>query len=222
MINMNTMPEDVRKKLIKSHQKEVICEPYLKELFRKVPGFEEGEITILQIEDKDNEVCKHLDMVCGRDYQVTCGNHSVGLAWRAEACRKSKYPDGGCYNAFSCREKGAKPGSENYSEIKKRTEAIKYDLDYPKYTAQVFYDITDNERIISLALAKTKDIYEAHEKGYWRLTNCVNSEKQVWMHHVSWALMKKAGYTVYDWYADDSCRPTCFLDFPPVEYKRVI
>ena len=101
--------------------------------------------------------------------------------------------------------------------MNKRITAIKLGLAYPHYTAQVHYD-PDDDSLLSLAVAKTSDIYAAYDMGLYRICNPHGKNKEVFFRDVSWKLMKENGFDVYDWYRDATCVPTTFLDVKKMEY----
>ena len=91
------------------------------------------------------------------------------------------------------------------SELEKRETAIKLGFIHPQYTAEAYFDLKDNS-LLSLAIAKTSDIYECHKKGLFRICNGRNEDRDVTFHGISWEVMKSKGYKVYDWYKDETYR----------------
>ena len=180
--------------------------PILKELFLQIPDLFYGDIMIYPVEDQPGRICNHLDKDCGIDYLVVdeSNNRTVGLAWRTGRFWKRKHYGSTVYNAFSLREKrNNKFSKEENCEIVKRRISKDFDLLRPTYTAQMHYDPDDGDELLSLAIAKTDDIIEAHDKGFYRLCDKFNQDKEVVMHDVQWEKMKEFGYKVYDWYAKD-------------------
>lgn len=178
--------------------------PILKQLFMQIPNLFNGNIMIYPVEDQPGKVCNHLDKSCGIDYLVVDGdrNRTVGLAWRTGRFWKSRHYGSIVYNAFSLRERRNNSFSkEDRCEISKRRISKEFDLLRPTYTAQMHYDPENDNELLSLAIAKTDDIIEAHDRGFYRLCDKHNTDKEVIMHDVQWEKMKQFGYEVYDWYA---------------------
>lgn len=181
------------------------AEPYLKELFLKTNLFKTNNIKIIRREDCDDQLSKIYDQVCGVDYTVSTFDTSVNLGWRALRFWRTRYPDRYVYNSFSIRVKRNKLNSEEHCEANKRLTAIYNDTAFPQYMAQAHYD-PDYGELLSLGLAKTKDIFECYDKGLFRECNKYAKNKDVYFRDVHWEVMKKHGYTVYEWYLDNSCK----------------
>ena len=198
-----------------------ICESRVRELLNQISGICLGNAYVRNIEHQETLYDRYLDCVCGIDYEF-CDSSTdkpiITLAWRAVKCKYSKYPLSGVYNAFSLRRKRNNETPEEYCELNKRINAINMNATYPEYTAQVHYDPLDNDSLLSLAVAKTTDIFEAHSKGYYRICDPKHKDKEVYMEDVSWKLMANNGYKIYDWYRDATCVPTTFLDVKGMEY----
>lgn len=185
-----------------------VAAPILKDLFMKIPGlFETNDLSIFPVEDVDIKILQHLDRNCGIDYFVASksDNRTIGLAWRAIRYDRSKY-HGRVWNAFSVREKRSTSPDEKNCELYKRKSAIKLGLIYPQYTAQAHFDPSNNDTLLSLAIARTSDVYEAFDKGLYRVCDPNNKDKEVFFYDVQWRKMKENGYKIYDWYKDDSCK----------------
>ena len=205
MANFGNVDEDMEESKRMMHK----TAPILKELFLQIPDLFNDNIMIYPVEDQPGNVCNLLDKTCGIDYLVVNEgkNKAVGLAWRTGRFWKRRHNSSTVYNGFSLREKrGNEFSNENNCEISKRRVSAELDLLRPKYTAQVHYDPDDNDELLSLAIAKTDDIIEAHDRGFFRICNKNNTEKEVFMHDVQWERMKQAGYPIYDWYAKDKYR----------------
>ena len=160
-------------------------------IIKKLLGFSEGQI--IDVENQDNDTCKHLDLQCGIDYLVYFKGLTDGLAWRAQQ-EHSIY---GPYNSFTIRKKRESGATTEYE---KRNYAIQHNALYPKYTAQAFYS-RRNGALMSLAIAKTADIIECITKGLCTENKTGQQEiGQAEFYTVWWNVMKKNGYKVLDWY----------------------
>ena len=182
--------------------------PKLKELLLQVPDlFTTNKLLIYPVEDQDGEIFKHLDRKCGIDYFVVSENddRTIGLAWRAVKYDRSRFK-GRVWNAFSIREKRNTSLSEENCELYKRKKAINLGLIYPQFTAQVHYDPSNNNELLSLAVARTEDVYNAFDEGLFRECNPNAVDKEVYFYDVLWDKMKQHGYAVYDWYKDNTCK----------------
>jgi len=189
--------------------------PLIKELFMQVPElFVKNDLIIYPVEKNQQEILKQLDYTCGIDYYVISKSSGAGvsLSWRAIKYKKTQYPNRGVYNAFSLRQKRNNGTPEEKCELYKRKHSIQLGSTSPDYMAQLHYDPLDNDSLLSLAIAKTKDVYEAFDKGLYRECNPNNKNKEVYFFDVFWKKMKENGYKVYDWYRDESCTLTTFLD----------
>lgn len=106
-------------------------------------------LSILQVEGKDEEICKILDTTCGIDYFILKSDKQMfGVAWRCQWVEPGRE-----YNSFTIR-KSRDSGTQ--TEYEKRKLAIENDSIYPQYVVQAFANINTNE-IISLAITTTKD-----------------------------------------------------------------
>jgi hypothetical protein len=163
-----------------------------------------------------------LDCSCGVDYVISdAKGRTIELAWRAVKSKLIQYPNNGVYNAFSLRRKRNNGTPEENCELAKRITAVTLGLAHPQYTAQVHYDPLDNDSLLSLAIARSEDILNAYNDGYWRECNPKNKDKEVFFRDVSWKLMREHGYDVYDWYRDVTCVPTTYLDVGEIQYKNI-
>ena len=188
-----------------------LAAPHIKELFMQIPYlFTTNDLKIYTVENDDElgcPSCKVLDKICGIDYLVVSetDNRVIGMAWRAVKFLRSKYPDNEVYNGFSVRQKRDTTKEEARCEMRKRENQIMLGTIFPTYTVQAHYDPSD-DTLLSLALARTTDIYQALYDGLYRVCNPHGKNKEVYFYDVLWDKMKDAGYVVYDWYKDDSCR----------------
>ena len=200
-----------------SHRIEKIAEPILKELFSQIPDlFTDDNIVIFNIEEEKQKVLELLDRAYGYDYIVMNKTDNLGVAvsWKAIKCRHSQYPKSGVYNSFSLRYKRNNGTPEENCELRKRQKAIESDALYPQFLAQAHYDPV-NDDILSVAVARTTDVYDAYDKGLFRDSNpnARIEDKKAFFYEVMWELMKEEGYKVYDWYKDDSCRKTNYMGY---------
>jgi hypothetical protein len=218
------MDADVAKDIKESKRMFRISEPILKKVLMSIPDlFIHDDLEIYCVENQNTELEKHLDTSCGVDYIISDkkANRTIELAWRAIKSKIKQYPTRGVYNAFSLRQKRNLPNSESYCELAKRLDAVQFGLSYPRWTAEVYYDPLDNDSLLSLAVAKSSDILDAYNKGYWRNCNPNDRNKMVFFRDVSWKLMREHGYKIYDWYRDVTCVPTTYLDVGEIQYKNI-
>ena len=156
-----------------------------------------GEIKA--VEGNDDEICKMLDLTCGTDYfQVY---NKSGLVWgigsRFQAIKTGFKP----YNSFTIR-KSRESGA--VTEFEKRQFAIKHNGTYPQLTMHGYYDATTRD-ILSLAIAKTVDIWEYIEKN-----EC--AERKTGTNHIgqatfiviNWLDFEKKGYKIYKYERDEN------------------
>lgn len=116
-------------------------------IFRMI--FNDPELQIMQVEEKDEEICKMLDRSCGIDYFFLKSNkQTYGVSWRCQWVEPGKE-----YNSFTIR-KSRDSGTE--TEYEKRKKALELESVYPYYVTQAFVNKYTNE-IISLAVTTTKD-----------------------------------------------------------------
>ena len=121
-----------------------------------------GEIK--PVEGRDDEICLMLDQNCGTDYFQIFGNgHKLdGVVWGVgsrfqKVCHGCKPFD--TFTIRKERESGAK------TEFEKRKLAIERNGIYPYLTMHGYYDESNGE-ILSLAIARTKDIWQCIEEGH--------------------------------------------------------
>ena len=152
-----------------------------------------GEIK--PVEGNDNDICLMLDQNCGIDYFQTYGkDHNLnGITWGVGS-RFQKIPSG-CkpYNTFTVRkerESGAR------TEYQKRCLAIKYNGIYPYLTMHGYYD-SDTGEILSLAIAKTENIFDVIDQGYYRILRTgFDQFGQAYFYAIDWETVKRLGYPV--------------------------
>ena len=146
-----------------------------------------GEIKA--VEGKDEEICKILDLTCGTDYfQVYSDKGLVlGVGSRFQSIKSGCKP----FNTFTIRKERE---SGNITEFEKRKYAIKHQGIYPFFTMHGYYDETTRE-ILSLAIAKTVDIWDCIEKGYCKEKHTgQNQIGQAVFYCIDWIEFKRKGY----------------------------
>lgn len=166
-----------------------IATPYIKKMFNT----EVNEI--IDVENQDNDACKHLDLCCGIDYLIHFKTKNItrGFAWRAQKI----YDGGRIFNSFTIRKERE---SGAVTEYEKRKIAICLDGEYPYYTIHSYYDET-SKKILSICIAKTKDIIECISKGLWS-ENETGKDKvgQAKFYYIPWSTMKSHGYKINEYY----------------------
>lgn len=153
-----------------------------------------GEIKA--VEGEENEICKMLDLTCGTDYfQIYSKNDKNldGLVWgvasRFQKVRHGFKP----YNTFTIRRSRESGAATEYA---KRKFAIKHGGTYPFLTMQGYYD-SQTEEILSLAIAKTTDIFDAIENGLYSIRETGYEQiGQATFFVVDWDVFKKNGYNL--------------------------
>lgn len=103
---------------------------------------------IHSVENSDNEILMLLDRKSGVDYIREDDAGLQGIAARVQF---------GCaYNSFTIRYKR---WSNTKTEYEKRIEQIKNGYFYPFFTLQAYFDNRDAMNLLSVAIVKTKDLY---------------------------------------------------------------
>lgn len=156
-----------------------------------------GEIKA--VEGDDNEICKMLDLTCGTDYfqiYTKQDKNLEGLVWgvasRFQAVRHGCKP----FNTFTIRKQRA---SGTRTEYDKRKFAIKHGGTYPYLTMQGYYDV-ETEEIVSLAIAKTTDIFDAIDKGFCTIRRTGSYQiGQATFFVVDWDFFENSGYNIKRW-----------------------
>ena len=192
------------------------CESKVRKHLEILTGIQfDNNIYTYPVEKQRTKRDKYLDCVAGIDYEFKDKKTDTviaTLAWRATNCRYILEPLDGVWNGFSLRRKRNNGTPEENCELSKRLKSIKNNGVYPEFTSQVEFDKIDNEDLLSLATARTTDIYEAYEKGYYRYCDPKHDKKEVWMEDVSWECMWYDGYNVPCWVRDATCLKTKKLD----------
>lgn len=186
MLKREAVMRDMRYSLAQVEQ----ARPIIKQLLNG------GEIKT--VEGDDNEICLMLDRTCGTDYFQVYGkedNHLDGIVWGI-ASRFQKSFFGRPFNTFTIRNN--REGNRNV-EFMKRKRAIAHNGIYPYLTMQGYYD-ADTKEILSLAIARTIDIFDCIEKGLCK-TQHTNEFQigQAEFYIIDWTVMKQKGYNIKIW-----------------------
>lgn len=151
---------------------------------------------ILAVEGNDNEILIMLDQNCGTDYfykfDKTNSKQKQDLVWGiGSRFQPAKKP----WNTFTIRRTRKDTGAD--TEYAKRKWAIDHNGIYPYLTLHGYYD-SDTGDILSLAIARTVDIWDAIQKGYCRVqTTGKDQIGQSTFFVVDWTEMIKQGYKVH-------------------------
>lgn len=155
-----------------------------------------GEIKA--VEGEENEICMMLDKTCGTDYFQCYDNGLVwGVGSRFQKIKSGYRP----YNTFTIRKAR---DSGHVTEFEKRKYAMQKGGIYPYLTMHGYYDEKTGD-IISLAIAKTKDIWDYIEKS-----NCdtkhtsQNQIGQAEFYTVSWNDFRRRGYRILEYNANNN------------------
>ena len=159
-----------------------------------------GEIKA--VEGRDDEICLMLDQNCGTDYFQIYGNGEKlnGVVWGVGSRFQSVWHGGKTFDTFTirlARESGAD------TEYKKRKLAIERNGIYPFLTMHGYYDEKTGE-ILSLAIARTKDIWDCIEKGHCDTKKTGQGQVgQATFYVVGWEKFKSLGYPIEIWRMGD-------------------
>ena len=110
---------------------------------------------IINIELSNNEVLAMLDLYSGIDAIRKDDTGIQGIAWRAQFQNRK-------WNTFTIR---AERETGTATEYQKRIEAIDKGYFYPAYTVQAYFDNIENLNLLSMAIVKTKDLYELFDNN---------------------------------------------------------
>ena len=116
-----------------------------------------GEIKA--VEGRDDEICLMLDQNCGTDYFQKYKN---GVVFGIGSRFQSIAPGQPLYNTFTIR-KARESGAP--TEYEKRKLAIEKNGIYPYWTMHGYYSSVTGD-ILSLAIARTEDIWQDIADGY--------------------------------------------------------
>jgi hypothetical protein len=106
------------------------------------------------IENSDNEVLLLLDRMSGIDYVREDKHGLQGIAARVQW--------GNNWDTFTIR---AKRNSGSKTELEKRLDQIENGYFYPEYTLQAYFDNRENNNLLSIAIIKTKDLYNLYKEN---------------------------------------------------------
>lgn len=141
------------------------------------------EITSLEVLSNDNEIAKMFDVYCGIDAVYKDFHGIRGIA--------SRIQKGKAWDTFTIRherESGAK------TEYEKRKYAIENNYFYPYLTLQAY---VNDGKLLSMALAKTTDIFDMIEKGFSEKQRTGNGQiGQATFYVVRWLDMVEQGYKI--------------------------
>ena len=147
---------------------------------------------LMQVEGKDDEVCKVLDMSCGIDYLLYSKDCCLigGIASRVQYGKN--------YRTFTVRKERE---SGALTEFQKRSQAIAKGTIYPYYSMQAY--ILD-ENVAGLAITKTADLIKFIDKGFAEIMK-TNADKigQAEFYVCNWDKMKYCGYKVLEYKEGD-------------------
>lgn len=151
---------------------------------------------IKTVEGSDNEICLMLDQTCGTDYFQVYGEsdgQKNGLVWGIGSRFQKTWHNCQPFNTFTIRKSRA---SGAKTEFEKREYAMKHSGIYPHLTMHGYYDATTGE-ILSLAIARTKDIWDCINKGYAKEQRTAYDQiGQATFYFIEWAEFKKHGYDI--------------------------
>lgn len=101
------------------------------------------------IESADNEILMLMDIKSGVDYIREDANGLQGIAARVQW--------GNAWNTFTIRTE-RHTGAE--TELEKRLYQIENGYFYPAFTLQAYFDNRENNKLLSLGIIKTIDLYQ--------------------------------------------------------------
>ena len=166
------------------------AKPIIRELLRG------GEIKA--VEGRDDEICLMLDQNCGTDYfQIyRKGDLLDGVVWGIGSRFQKVRHGSKTFDTFTIR-KSREYGTD--TEYIKRKRAIQNNGIYPYLTMHGYYD-EETEEILSLAIAKTIDVWDCIDNrfAYTMFTN-YNQIGQSEFYCLRWDKMLREGYPVKIW-----------------------
>lgn len=149
-----------------------------------------GEIA--QVEEIENAVCNMLDLKAGIDYFQVYGESEElkGVIWGIS----SRFQVGKSWETFTIR---LERESGVMTEYEKRKIAIERNGEYPYLTIQGYVTDDGKEELTSLAIARTKDIFECIDSGYRTLQHTRHDKcGQSSFYVVKWEDMVRLGYPI--------------------------
>jgi hypothetical protein len=114
--------------------------------------------SIHNIESSNNNILMLLDQKSGVDYIREDEKGLQGIAARVQWIKQGYKP----YNSFTIR---FERHTKTETEYKKRTSQIKNGYFYPAFTLQAYFEDSDNNKLISIGVIKTNDLYKFIDKN---------------------------------------------------------
>ena len=147
---------------------------------------------IVQVEEIDNEVCGMLDKSAGIDYFQVYEDKGKqpGFSWGLA----SRFQVGKSWDTFTIREERESGVATEYD---KRKKAIEKNGVYPYLTVHGYVSDDGLEVIKSMAIARTKDIFECIDANLcWRSHTKADKVGQAGFIAVSWNTVIEHGYPI--------------------------
>lgn len=160
-------------------------------IIRKLMGG--GEIKA--VEGRDDEICLMLDRNCGTDYFQVYGRGEKldGVVWGVGSRFQSVWHGKKPFNTFTIRKERA---SGTRTEYEKRKLAIERNGVYPFLTMHGYYDEQTGD-ILSIAIARTKDLWECIENGHADVKKTGESQiGQAVFYYLDWEKVKSLDYPI--------------------------
>jgi len=144
-----------------------------------------GEFEVIEGVTVDH-LAKLLDMLAGIDvWHIDKVNGIRGVALRIQTGDK----DWHTFTIRATRDNGVK------TEFEKRSYAIEHGFLYPYLTVQAY--ITKDNKLVSFAVAKTKDIIDMIKTGHATMRHTGQEQiGQASFYIIDWYDMKKCGYKI--------------------------
>jgi len=132
-----------------------------------------------------DDIAKQLDMLSGIDAWSIAPVGMRGVALRIQTGQKNWHT----FTIRKSRQSGAK------TEFEKRKYAIENGYLYPFYTVQAY--VTNDNKLLAYAVARTQDIISAIEKGVCYVNKTGAAQiGQAEFYVVDWHKFKDAGYKI--------------------------
>ena len=143
---------------------------------------------IYNIESSKNEILMLIDQHSGIDYIVDDGEGLVGVATRVQW--------GGNYRTFTIRESRHTGSKTEYEKRKHALRLIHKDSSYiyPALTMQAYFDNKEDNNLLSLAITRTRDLYDFIEKYYDDSTRVRRNSSDNDFIYVRWRDLEKELY----------------------------